>query len=169
MKRIIYYLLLIIALCFVSEVKAQNNYVKTNFGSEINDLNNLCLSVEFGHFFTPNSAFELEYAHGFKKENIYSNKIGINYLYEFDDDFIAPYMKMGVGYKQYSYKYSSETKHFNGADFKIGFGINVYITNKFSLSVGFDLSNTAIIYDSEWHWDWDSSLFTPKIGLSHNF
>jgi hypothetical protein len=172
MKRIIYYLLLIIALCFVSEVKAQNNYVKLNYGNEMlisDDLHsvNNALGFEVGHFFTPNSAFVIDYLHGFKKDGVSFNKVGINYLYEFSSSYyFAPFLKCGVGYKNYSICYNDD---FNGAELNIGFGINAYLTDYVALSIGLDLSNTAFIYSSEWHWNWDSSLLTPKIGLSYNF
>ena len=72
------------------------------------------------------------------------------------------FLKCGVGYKNYN-------DDFNGAELNIGFGINAYLTDYVALSIGLDLSNTAFIYHSEWHWNWDSSLLTPKIGLSYNF
>ena len=175
MKRFIYYLLLIIALCFVSETKAQDNYIKFNYGGELNindDLHciNHSLGLEFGYFFTNNSAFEIGYAHGFEKDCISFNRIGINYLYECNTSYyFAPYFKCGVGYKSYYIETDDYDYNIGGADFKVGFGVNAYLDENIALTFGVDLSNTSFAYKYNWHWDWKSMMFTPNIGLSYNF
>lgn len=166
MKRIIYYLLLVIALCFVSEVKAQNNYAKFDFGCDLSINDNMgcvnkTLNVGVGHFFTDNVAFELDCGYGIKNYGYDYFRIGINYLYECSTSYyVAPYFKSGVGYRGYYTDY----ENCHGVEFKLGFGTNVYISDKIALVIGMDFSIIDLQQLNE-----NITLFTPKIGLSYNF
>lgn len=183
MKRFIYYLLLIIALCFVSETKAQNNYVKVDFGSDMNIDNNLSninnsLSFEYGYFLTKNVALGLEYSYGFKKDDYgyfdyNSHRFGLQSIYEIDIyPYACPYFKLGVGYRIYDTDYEY-FEQIDCLDFKLGIGINAYVSDCVAIVFGVDISFVHWLdtYDclGDFHVNKDASILTPNIGLSYNF
>lgn len=174
MKRIYIYCLLTMLLTLTTAT-AQNHYVHGSFGSELNindDLNNqnCTANVAFGYFLNINTAVEGEYTHGFQKNFMKFNRIGLNLLHEYGNGIenAAPFIRYGIGYKDYDIK-GYDDFNLNGIDFKFGVGVNCYLSDLVCIRLGLDLTN-MIPFDSDYgSFEWKNTLLCPNIGLSFNF
>ena len=170
MKRIFWLLSFVLCLS-VSNTFAQNWYGKVGVGFDValrNGMNtNQTINGYVGYFFDAHQALELDLTHGFEKDNMFYNRIGANYLFEFQTcDSMSPYIKFGGGYKNVGFDVMNETIHEEFVDFKLGFGFHYYIDTNWSINMGIDFTNMA---NDNYDFSWRNTMLQTHISLSYNF
>lgn len=162
--------IVLLSVLFSSFSFAQNAYVSTSYGFETS-LNNgkhlhTPLSVQIGYFFDASQALEIDYSHGFQKDGMFYNRIGANYMYEFQivNRQTSPYIKLGTAYKAYEYNNSRNIMKF--CDLKFGLGFHHYINCDFSINLGIDFTNS---FNKKIDFSWKKTNMIFNIGLSYNF
>lgn len=176
MKNFFYTIFVSILLCFVSlNTYSQSNYVSLSYGGELLvakdwHCNNQTLNLQFGYFYNAQNAVEIDYSHGFKKDFVTMNRLGLNWLHEFNSSYyIVPYFKCGAAFKMYDIEIDN-VEDIKGMDFKLGVGLHCYLLeDRASINLGVDLSNMAYHYDDELRWYWDETRLIPHIGISVYF
>lgn len=161
----------IFVLCalFASVSFAQNAYVSTSFGFDLNldngENTNQALNVQVGYFVDYSQALELDYSHGFQKDFMFYNRIGANYVYEFNthECMTAPYIKLGAAYKAYDAKHSDAI---GMCDLKFALGIHHYISSNVSINLGIDFTNS---FNDDVNFAWRNTQAQFNLGLSYYF
>ena len=169
MKKI--FSLFVLMLLFTTSVSAQNWYGKVGLGFDVSlsdGMNtNQTINGYVGYFFDAHQAMELDLTHGFQKNDVYYNRIGVNYLFEFQTkDSMSPYLRLGVGYKNYGYKFYDEIYHEEFADFKIGFGFHYYVDPNWSVNMGIDFTSMT---NDNYEMKWRNVMLQTHIGVAYNF
>lgn len=159
----------VLCVLFASVSFAQNAYIGTSFGFDINMNNgkntNQALNVQIGYFFDYCQAVEFDYSHGFQKDFMYYNRVGANYVFEFDthEDMTAPYIKLGAAYKTYNVK---DLDVIGVCDLKFALGIHQYINPNISINLGINFTNG---FNNDIDWEWENTQLQLNIGLSYYF
>ena len=177
MKRIFW--LFSLVLCFSVSTFAQNWYVNTQFGIDYmtNERNvftsyNNVFNGQIGYYFTPQSAVEFDYSHGFEKElydvcDVSYNRIGFNYLFECPTSLaVAPFFKSGFGYRLYNLDSYKETDNYFYGDIKLGIGAHCYLSEDVTLNFGIDAYYMFNDYSYQFK---DTFSFQPYVGVGFNF
>lgn len=176
MKKI--FSLFALMLVFATSISAQNWYVKSGFGWDFAlDAQdewyhgNKTFNFQVGYFYNSQSAVELDYSHGFQKNFVSYNRVGLNYLYEttiVNTSFI-PYVRGGFGYRLYHFDddlsdYFGNNMFFG--DVKLGFGFHYYLDEDVSLNFGLDAS---YMFNDDVYEFKETFNFQPHIGIAFNF
>ena len=157
--------LVMLMLC-VCNVNGQNIYTNFNVGLDFNtntNLVNTSLNLQIGYICDEYQSIELDYTHGLKKDLLYYNRIGANYMFNFTnkENKLVPYLKLGCAYKSIGV---DKTKfNIELCDIKIGIGFNYWVNNNTSIKIGIDLTNG---FNDNINFDWDNKLFAPNIGFT---
>lgn len=168
MKRI--FTLFSLIICLSVSAFAQNWYVNTQFGLDYvkNEHNNFTsnhsvFNGQVGYYFTPQSAVELDYSHGFEKEKVSYNRIGLNYLYEHPTPYaVAPFIKCGFGYRLYD----TNSHNIFFGDVKLGIGAHCYLSEDVTLNFGID----AYYMFNDYIYKFKNTFtFQPYVGVGFNF
>lgn len=167
-----FFSIVLLSVLFSSVSFAQNAYVSASYGFETNldsgeNLNNP-LSVQVGYFFDASQALEIDYSHGFKKDGLYYNRIGANYVYEFQitNCPTSPYFKLGAAYKNYGYDFKNFSGNEGFCDMKFGLGVHHYIDCNVSVNLGIDFTNS---FNDDVDFAWRNTNIKLLVGLSYNF
>lgn len=160
---------LLVMCMFVTICSAQNWYVGTSFGFDINldsgrNTNN-GINLNVGYFMDNNQALEVEYTHGFQKDFVYYNRIGLNYVFEFETHTMAaPYLKLGMAYKNYGIKDFDVNEGF--CDVKAAVGFRYYFNPDIAVDLGVNFTNG---YNSDVSWNWRNTNMQLSLGFAYNF
>lgn len=170
MKKIFWLLSLVLCLS-VSNTFAQNWYGNVGFGFDIalqNGKNtNQTINGYVGYFFDAHQALELDLTHGFEKDNMFYNRIGVNYLFEFQTcDSMSPYVKFGSGYKNIGFNEKYEIQHNEFVDIKVGFGFHYYMGINWSINMGIDFTNMT---NDNYNFSLKNTMLQTYISLSYHF
>lgn len=164
-----FFSIVLLSVLFSSVSFAQNAYVSASYGFETN-LNsgnhlNSPLSVQVGYFFDASQALEIDYSHGFQKDGMFYNRIGANYMYEFQilHCETSPYFKLGAAYKNYDFRGGYNV---GVCDLKFGLGFHHYINSNISINLGIDFTNG---FGEDVDFLWRNTNMIMNIGLSYNF
>lgn len=164
---------LVLCVLFSSVSFAQNWYASTSFGFDFSLNNgeaaNQTINAQVGYFFDNNQGFELDYSHGFQKDFVNYNRIGVNYICEFNvpnEVAFVPYIKLGAAYKNYGIKAYGDDFHEDFADFKGGLGVHCYLSSNVSINFGVDFTNSI---NDDVEFEWRNTMMQLNIGLSYNF
>lgn len=159
----------VLCVLFASVSFAQNAYVGTSFGFDVNwdsgKNTNQALNVQVGYFVDNCQAFELDYSHGFQKDFMFYNRIGVNYVFEYDthECMTAPFLKIGAAYKAYDAKGSDAV---GMCDIKVALGIHHYISPDVSINLGIDFTDS---FNDDVDLAWKNIQAQFNIGLSYHF
>lgn len=169
MKR--FFWLLSLVLCLSVSTFAQNWYSKVGFGFDAslrNGMNtNQTINGYVGYFFDAHQALELDLTHGFEKENMFYNRIGANYLFEFQTcDNMFPYVRFGGGYKNIGFNKKYEIQHNEFVDIKVGFGFHYYMDLNWSINMGIDFTNMT---NDNYNFSLKNTMLQTYISLSYHF
>lgn len=164
-----FFSIVLLSVLFSSVSFAQNWYASTSFGFDFSlnsgETANQTINAQVGYFFDNNQAMEFDYSHGFQKDFIDYNRIGVNYVYEFDipsEIAFAPYIKFGAAYKNIGFK----DFHEEFADFKGGLGVHCYLSCNVSINFGVDFTNSV---NDDISFEWRNTMMQMNIGLSYHF
>lgn len=116
-------------------IKTSNEYVIDGM-----KLANNHIGIQFGSFFTDNWGAEVDCDYGFKNNDIYTLRLGINAIYQYiGQSDVTPYIKAGIAHK--SYKISGGKTLWQGCDIKAGVGLNIPLSRSISMNLGANVSN----------------------------
>lgn len=167
-----FFSIVLLSVLFSSVSFAQNAYVGASYGFDMNvdkgKNTNLALNLQVGYFMDNCQALEIEYTHGFQKDFIYYNRIGANYVYEFEiaDVMAAPYFKLGAAYKNYGYDFKNISFNEGFCDVKAAIGFKYYAAYNVAIDLGLNFTNS---FNDDVDWCWRNTIAQLSIGLSYYF